>query len=278
MARFSETLNERDAQLRELLTNANKSTTVLAERSDQVVSLIANTNALLAQLESQSAALDQISGSISALSQQLQGFIAENRETMRPALDKLNGVLTIIDNRKERLQKGLKLLNTYAMSLGESVSSGPFFKNYIANLLPGQFVQPFIDVAFSDLGLDPNVLLPSERTDPQIGQPGHTGAAGALSADRPGRRTASDAARRHHRQPRRSGVRSARLAAARPHWLLPLPRAAARAAARRTAAGTARRGAARIAVHTAAARRARCSCRPPVSRCPQPAAGRRASP
>ena len=172
VARFSETLNERDAQLRALLTNANKSTAVLAERSGQVVSLIANTNALLVELESQSAALDQIAGSISALSQQLQGFIAENRETMRPAIDKLNGVLTIIDNRKERLQKGLNLLNNYAMSLGESVSSGPFFKNYIANLLPGQFVQPYVDVAFSDLGLDPNVLLPSERTDPQIGQPG----------------------------------------------------------------------------------------------------------
>jgi phospholipid/cholesterol/gamma-HCH transport system substrate-binding protein len=172
VARFSETLNERDAQLRGLLTNANKSTAVLAERSGQVVSLIANTNALLIQLESQSAALDQIAGSISGLSQQLKGFIAENRETMKPAIDKLNGVLTIIDNRKERLQKGLKLLNSYAMALGESVSSGPFFKNYIANLLPGQFVQPFVDVAFSDLGLDPSVLLPSERTDPQIGQPG----------------------------------------------------------------------------------------------------------
>ncbi|MGY4649116.1 MCE family protein [Mycobacterium sp. URHB0021] len=172
VARFSDTLNHRDAQLRELLTNANKSTAVLSERSGQIVSLISNTNALLIQLESQSAALDQISGSISTLSQQLQGFIAENRDTMKPAIDKLNGVLTIIDNRKERLQKGLKLLNSYAMSLGESVSSGPFFKNYIANLLPGQFVQPFVDVAFSDLGLDPSVLLPSERTDPQIGQPG----------------------------------------------------------------------------------------------------------
>jgi phospholipid/cholesterol/gamma-HCH transport system substrate-binding protein len=172
VARFSDTLNQRDAQLRELLTNANKSTAVLSERSGQIVSLISNTNALLIQLESQSAALDQISGSISTLSQQLQGFIAENRDTMKPAIDKLNGVLTIIDNRKERLQKGLKLLNSYAMSLGESVSSGPFFKNYIANLLPGQFVQPFVDVAFSDLGLDPSVLLPSERTDPQIGQPG----------------------------------------------------------------------------------------------------------
>jgi phospholipid/cholesterol/gamma-HCH transport system substrate-binding protein len=172
VARFSETLNERDAQLRGLLTNANKSTAVLAERSGQVVSLIANTNALLVELESQSAALDQIAGSISSLSQQLEGFIAENRTTMKPAIDKLNGVLTIIDNRKERLQKGLKLLGSYAMSLGESVSSGPFFKNYIANLLPGQFVQPFVDVAFSDLGLDPSVLLPSQRTDPQIGQPG----------------------------------------------------------------------------------------------------------
>jgi phospholipid/cholesterol/gamma-HCH transport system substrate-binding protein len=137
-----------------------------------VVSLITNTNALLAELESQSAALDQVSGNISALSGQLQGFIGENRDTLRPALDKLNGVLTIIDNRKERLRKSLELLTDYSMSLGESVSSGPFFKTYVANLLPGQFVQPFIDAAFSDLGLDPNVLLPSELSDPQVGQPG----------------------------------------------------------------------------------------------------------
>ncbi|HYO04906.1 MAG TPA: MCE family protein [Mycobacterium sp.] len=172
VARFSETLNERDAQLRGLLVNANKATTVLAERSNQVVSLVANTNALLIELESQSAALDQISGNISALSNQLLGFIAENRETLKPALDKLNGVLTIVDNRKERLQRSIKLLGQYSMSLGESVASGPFFKTYVANLLPGQFLQPFVDAAFSDLGLDPNVLLPSERTDPQVGQPG----------------------------------------------------------------------------------------------------------
>jgi phospholipid/cholesterol/gamma-HCH transport system substrate-binding protein len=172
VSRFSQTLNERDAELRGLLTNADKATTVLAERSNQVVSLIGNTNALLAELESQSAAVDQISGNISALSMQLQGFIGENRATMRPALDKLNGVLTMLDNRKERLQRSLHLLTEYSMSLGESVASGPFFKTYVANLLPGQFVQPFIDAAFSDLGLDPNTLLPSQRTDPQVGQPG----------------------------------------------------------------------------------------------------------
>ncbi|BBW99128.1 MULTISPECIES: MCE family protein [Mycolicibacterium] len=172
VARFSETLNERDAQLRNLLANAAKATTVLAERSDQVVSLVANTNALLAQLQTQSSALDQISQNLSTFAQQLSGFIADNRAQLRPALDKLNGVLTIVDNRKGQVQQSIKYLNQYALSLGESVASGPFFKAYVANLLPGQFVQPFVDAAFSDLGLDPSVLLPSERTDPQVGQPG----------------------------------------------------------------------------------------------------------
>lgn len=172
VARFSQTLDERDAQLRNLLGNADKATTVLAQRSDQIVGLVNNSNALLAELRTQSAALDQISGSISTLSEQLLGFINDNRAILKPSLDKLNGVLTMIDNRKERLQKSLHLLQQYSMSLGESVSSGPFFKTYVANLLPGQFVQPFVDAAFSDLGLDPNVLLPSERTDPQVGQPG----------------------------------------------------------------------------------------------------------
>lgn len=172
VARFSDTINQRDAQLRELLGNANKSTAVLSERSDQIVSLVANSNALLAELESQSSALDQISNNVSALSGQLQSFISENRSTMKPALDKLNGVLTIIANRKERVQKSIKMLSDYAMRLGEVVSSGPFFKSYFANLLPGQFIQPFVDVAFSDLGLDPNVLAPSQLNDPQTGQPG----------------------------------------------------------------------------------------------------------
>jgi phospholipid/cholesterol/gamma-HCH transport system substrate-binding protein len=172
VARFSQTLDERDAQLRNLLSNANKATKVLAQRSDEIVNLVANTNSLLVQLKSQSSALDQIAHNLSALAQQLKGFIAENRDTLKPALDKLNGVLAIVDNRKDRVQKALVGLNRYALGLGESVGSGPFFKAYVVNLLPGQWMQPFIDAAFSDLGLDPNVLLPSQRADPQIGQPG----------------------------------------------------------------------------------------------------------
>jgi phospholipid/cholesterol/gamma-HCH transport system substrate-binding protein len=172
VARLAQTLDERDTQVRRLLDNAAKATGVLAKRTDQIVSLVRDTNALLAQLRTQSAALDHIWTNISAVSRQLKGFIAENRQQLRPALDKLNGVLAIVENRKERVQQAIPLINNYVMSLGESVSSGPFFKAYVVNLLPGQFVQPFISAAFSDLGLDPATLLPSQLTNPPTGQPG----------------------------------------------------------------------------------------------------------
>ncbi|GJN97768.1 Mce family protein Mce3C [Mycobacterium marinum] len=172
VARLARTLNQRDVQLRSLLDNAARATGVLANRTDQIAGLVRDTNALLVQLRTQSAALDQIWANISAVARQLKGFIADNRQELRPALDKLNGVLDIVEARKEPLQQAIPLINTYVMSLGESVSSGPFFKAYVVNLLPGQFVQPFIGAAFSDLGLDPATLLPSQLTDPPTGQPG----------------------------------------------------------------------------------------------------------
>ena len=169
-ARFSATLAKRDTELRSLLADANKSSTVLAKRSDQIVGLVRYSNDLLTELRSQNDALTQIGTSISAVSTQLKGFIAENRDTLKPMLDKLNGVLAIVDNHKADIQKSITLLGDYALALGESVASGPFFKAYLANLLPGQFIQPFVDAAFSDLGLDPNVLLPSQLNDPGVGQ------------------------------------------------------------------------------------------------------------
>ena len=60
VARFAKTLNDRDAELRNLLDNAAKATGVLAHRSDQIARLISDTNALLAALRTQSAAVSQV--------------------------------------------------------------------------------------------------------------------------------------------------------------------------------------------------------------------------
>ncbi|WP_116373563.1 MCE family protein [Mycobacterium sp. MFM001] len=172
VARFSDTLDTRDAQLRNLLGDANKVTAVLGKRSDQIAGLVANANALLAELLSQRNSVDALITNLTAASRQISGLVADNRKQLKPALDKLNGVLGILDNRKQELQRTLYLLRRYAMSFGEVLGSGPFFKASLVNLVPGQFAQPFVDAAFSDLGLDPNVLLPSQLVDPPTGQPG----------------------------------------------------------------------------------------------------------
>jgi len=172
VARFSETLNQRDEQLRNLLTNASKVTDVLAKRSDEIVNLVGATNSLLAALKSENGYLDRVLLDNVKIARALGAIIDDNHATLRPSLEKLNGLVSLLDNRKGRIQEAIKGLNSFALALGEAVATGPFFKAYLVNLLPGQFVQPFIDSAFSDLGLDPATLLPSQSTDPQIGQPG----------------------------------------------------------------------------------------------------------
>jgi phospholipid/cholesterol/gamma-HCH transport system substrate-binding protein len=171
VAQFSDTLNTRDAKLRQLLADANKVTGVLAKRSDQIAQLVANANALLVELVSQRNSVDALMGNLSAVSAQISAVVADNRTQLKPAVDKLNGVLGILDNRKKELQRTLYLLRRYAMSFGEVLGSGPFFKASVVNLAPGQFSQPFIDAAFSDLGLDPNVKVPAQLVDPGVGQP-----------------------------------------------------------------------------------------------------------
>ncbi|MDR3664132.1 MAG: MCE family protein [Mycobacterium sp.] len=172
VARFSDTLGTRDAKLRELLSDANSVTAVLAKRSDQIARLVVNSDALLAEILAQRNSVDTLMTNLSAAAQQLSGLVQDNRTQLKPALDKLNGVLGILDNRKKELQRTVYLFRRYAMSFGEVLGAGPFFKASLVNLFPGQFVQPFTDAAFSDLGLDPNVKLPSQLVEPGVGQPG----------------------------------------------------------------------------------------------------------
>ena len=171
VARFSQTLNNRDGQLRSLLGNADKVSGVLGRRSQQIATLVANSDALLAALLSERDSLDVLMTNLTAVSQQISGLVADNRSQLKPALDKLNGVLEILDNRKEDLQKTLPKFKRYAMSFGEVLGSGPFFKAYVANLIPGQIGGPTLDARMYDRPLDPDQKLPSEAVDPPTGSP-----------------------------------------------------------------------------------------------------------
>ncbi|MFZ2177052.1 MAG: MCE family protein [Rhodococcus sp. (in: high G+C Gram-positive bacteria)] len=158
VSRFSSSISTRDDLLKSLLGNAEGVTNVLAERSAQLNTLILSGSTLFTALDQRRQAIDMLLANLTEASRQLSGLVAENEAQMAPTLEKVNAVVDLLNARKADIANSLLPLSQYAGSLGESVGSGPFFKAYVGNLLPGQFLQPFIDAAFSQAGVDPGVL------------------------------------------------------------------------------------------------------------------------
>ncbi|HEU0191006.1 MAG TPA: MCE family protein [Mycobacterium sp.] len=167
VTRFSATLGRRDDQIKQLLTNAGKVAHVFGDRSDQINGLLVNAGTLLAAFKQRSQALSILLSNVSAASTQVSGLVDDNIELshMLGQLDTVSGELA---RRKGELGEVLVLLSKFTAALSEAVASGPYFKVMVANLLPYQVLQPWVDAAFKKRGLHPeefwrNAGLPEFR-------------------------------------------------------------------------------------------------------------------
>ncbi|RDI66207.1 MCE family protein [Nocardia pseudobrasiliensis] len=131
---LSRSLNARDKALTELLGHAQNVTKVLSDRADQINALLLDGNDLLGELDARRAALSQLIVYVNGLAQQLTGFVNDNEAELKPALDKLNSVLGLLQRNKDNLGKALDALGPYAAALGEQVGSGPYFQAYLSNV------------------------------------------------------------------------------------------------------------------------------------------------
>ncbi len=136
VATLSRSINANDAALGQLLTRAKSVTAVLADRAGQVNQLITDGNQLFAALDERRAALSSLIAGIDDVSQQLSGFVSDNRREFNPALKKLNLVLDNLLERREHISEALKRLPPYATALGESVGSGSGFMVNLPNAIP----------------------------------------------------------------------------------------------------------------------------------------------
>ena len=91
---------------------------------------------LFAALDERRQALSDLIAGIDDVSQQLSGFVADNRREFKPALDKLNAVMDNLLQRKEHIGEALRRLPPYATALGEVVGSGPGFQINLYGLPP----------------------------------------------------------------------------------------------------------------------------------------------
>lgn len=147
LSRLSRMLNERNESLAGLLKSASTVTGILGERSQQVNTLLLNANDLIGVLSDRRAAIVDLLANTSALSRQLSGIVADNEKELAPALEKLNAVTAMLEKNNDNITAAMKGLAKYQITQAEAVNSGFLYNAFVANLNPGQILQPFFDYA-----------------------------------------------------------------------------------------------------------------------------------
>lgn len=148
VAHLSRSLNTRDEALAQLLAHAENVSAILAQRAGQVNQLINDGNLLFAALDERGQALSELIKGIDDVSQQLSGFVADNRREFAPALEKLNLMLDNLLERREHIGEALRRLPPYATALGEVVGSGPGFNINLYGLPPASMAEVLLDSYF----------------------------------------------------------------------------------------------------------------------------------
>lgn len=148
LTRLSRSLNSRNDALRELLKNTGNVTGILADRSEQLNTLLLNANDLVGVLNDRREAIAALLASTSDVAQQLSGLVADNEKELAPTLQRLNSVTAMLEKNRDNIARALPGLAKYQITQGEAVSNGYFYNAYVPNLVPSQFLQPFLDYAF----------------------------------------------------------------------------------------------------------------------------------
>jgi phospholipid/cholesterol/gamma-HCH transport system substrate-binding protein len=97
-------------------------------------------NDVLDELRDRRATIHALLVSTRELSAQLTAALRENRAELRPALDQLNEVATVLNRHEKSIDFLIDHLGGYARNLGEAVGGGPFFYGYVGNLIPTNLV------------------------------------------------------------------------------------------------------------------------------------------
>ena len=146
VARLSKAIADRDESLDQLLSRASSVTDVIAKRSGQINTLLTDANALLGELQARRYALGQLISGTENVTAQISGFINDNNAQLKPVLEKLNGVLAILQDNQETLAQTLDELGPYANTLGEAVASGPYFSSLVGIPTFGDYTEVFLNI------------------------------------------------------------------------------------------------------------------------------------
>ncbi len=142
LSRLSSTIATRDEEIEKLLARSRNVTTLLDERKGDLVTLMKQADLIFAELQNRKDAVHDLLVNATKLATELDGVVKDNREQLKPTLDKLENVLLFLHAREDKIETLIKNYGPYVNILGNIVGSGPWFDAYVPNIL-GVFTGEF---------------------------------------------------------------------------------------------------------------------------------------
>lgn len=143
LSRLSSTIATRDEEIETLLERSRNVTQLLAERKGDLVTLMDQANLIFQELQNRKQAVHDLLVNATKLADELDGVVKDNREQLKPTLDKLENVLNFLHAREDKIETLLRNYGPYVNILGNIVGSGPWFDAYVPNIA-GVFAGEFL--------------------------------------------------------------------------------------------------------------------------------------
>jgi len=136
LSNLSKTIASRDQQLADLAANAGGVSATLADRDGELRKLIADGTLLLGELQLRKEAISALLSGTRKLADELRGLVADNTAQLKPTLEQLDRVTTILQRNQDNLSAALASMAPFVRVFSNTVGNGRWFEGYLCGLLP----------------------------------------------------------------------------------------------------------------------------------------------
>lgn len=134
VSNLSRNLAARDGEINTLLTNLKKVSGVLNSRNDELVTLFKDSDVLFQAISARRDSIHRLLLSTQSISTQLRGLVKDTRAELKPALDQLDVVTTMLRKNEASLDEALRTYPAFTRIFSNALGTGPWFDTYLGGL------------------------------------------------------------------------------------------------------------------------------------------------
>ena len=149
---LSRNLAARDDQINTLLINLKKVSGVLNSRNTELVTLFKDSDVLFQAISERRDSIHRLLISTQTISTQLRGLVKDTRSDLKPALDQLDVVTTMLRKNEVSLDEALRMYPGFLRVFSNPLGTGPWFDTYLGGTASGAGLRDQIENALAGGG------------------------------------------------------------------------------------------------------------------------------